>query len=164
MRETALMLLSMVTAVAFSSVDPATLKQSQDFVKQAAIASRYQIEAAELARGRGNEITRRFAMRTRDEQVRTQRELADLARSQGLAVPSKVDAEREAQLVRLGTMEGEDFDREFARQAVASHQSAVTLFQGESSGGRDAELRSFAIDTLPVLQGALQRAEDLPKE
>jgi putative membrane protein len=161
MREHAFTVLSMLAAVVMSSVDPATVKQSEEFVREATIAGRYQIEAAELARSRGTEPTRLFASHSLDDHARTERELERLARSQGLALPKHVDARREAELVRLGEMVGPDFDREYAAQQVQAHTDAVDLYERESSGGKDTELRAFATERLSALQSQLQRAQDL---
>ena len=163
MREYAFTLLSMLAAVWMSSVDPTLVKQSQAFVNEAAIAGRYQIEAAELARARGTEPTRLFASRSLDDHTRTQRELERLARAQGLALPKDVDGRREAELVRLGQSVGPDFDREYAAQQGQAHANAVDLYERESSDGMDTELRAFATERLPVLESQLQRAEDLER-
>jgi putative membrane protein len=163
MRESAFTLLSMVTAVALSSVDPDAVRQSQDFVTRAAIASRYQIEAGVLARDRGSEKTRMFAARIVDDHRSSQRELARLAHEQGLSLPRDLDAAHQAELARLGRAAGAEFDREYADQQVRAHAAVVDLFERESSGGRDTELRAFATEALPQLQGQLQRAAELPR-
>jgi len=132
-------------------------------VTRAAIASRYQLEAGELARDRGSERTRTFAARIVDDHRTSQRELARLAREQGLWLPSDLDADHRAALARLATANGVAFDREYAAQQLRAHADDVELFERESSNGRDTELRAFATDSLPLLEGQLQRAEDLPR-
>jgi putative membrane protein len=163
MRESVLTLLSLVTSVALAATDPYGVKNSQDFVNEAAIADRYQIEAAQLARDRGNDDTRAVASRLRDDHASALRELSRIAKSQDLLVPQQVDPEHEALLVRLGTMRGAHFDREFARQEVRANEDVVELYRRESSGGKDTELVGYAREMLSLQQSHLQTTQELAK-
>jgi len=160
MRDTLLSFIGMLAAISFagsySAVDAA-----QSFVNRAAVSSRFELSAAELAKARGSEATRAFAARARAEQQAAQRELERIAAQEKLDVPAELDARHTAMLAELRDLEGEEFDRTYARMQVAVHQAAVSLYEAEALDGQDADLRSFADRNLPKLRERLVRARAL---
>lgn len=52
------------------------------------------------------------------------------------------------------------FDKSYASHiGVSAHEQAVKLFEDASEDAEDAELRKFAVDTLPVLRKHLEEAK-----
>jgi hypothetical protein len=58
-------------------------------------------------------------------------------------------------------LQGAEFDRAFASEAVSSHKDSIDLFQSEVSRGSNDDLQTFAEDQLPVLKDHLKEAQQL---
>jgi len=64
----------------------------------------------------------------------------------------------------LAGKSGNDFDREFARLAVADHEKDIAEFEKEAKSGSDSEVRAWANKTLPTLRAHLKQAQSLAKQ
>lgn len=64
----------------------------------------------------------------------------------------------------LAKLSGDRFDREYLSSIVASHKKSVKLFEKESKSGVDAELKTWATNTLPTLKHHLEMAQSVEKE
>jgi putative membrane protein len=72
------------------------------------------------------------------------------------AQPGKSESNERAKLEKLN---GQAFDKAFVKQIVQDHQKDIKYFQKEQNSLQDAQLKSFAQQTLPVLQEHLQMAQ-----
>lgn len=86
----------------------------------------------------------------------------------GMGTAGRMDAEHPQlsagarhSLERLRGLSGAEFDREFMKQMVTDHKTAVADFQRAASSASDPEIKSFAQKTLPGLQEHLQMARGL---
>ena len=62
---------------------------------------------------------------------------------------------------KLSALSGAEFDREYMRQMVSHHTSAVAMFERQSTRGNDSELKSWVAKALPTVQEHLQMARDI---
>jgi putative membrane protein len=70
--------------------------------------------------------------------------------------------QKHATMIReLQAANGAAFDKRYVQQQVMAHQEAVALFTAYSQNGTDQNLRSFASQNLPTLQGHLRDAQAL---
>ena len=56
-------------------------------------------------------------------------------------------------------MSGSDLDRAYMTGMVEDHKNDIAAFQKEAESGKDADVKAFAQQTLPILQTHLQHAE-----
>ncbi len=75
--------------------------------------------------------------------------------------PANLDSKDEKQLATLRKLNGVAFDRRYVQDQTAAHKEAVALFKKEAASGTNAQLKQFAIDTLPTLQQHLTEVEGL---
>jgi putative membrane protein len=123
------------------------------FVKQAAQSGQAEVMAAQLAIQRGIDANvRDFAQHMIRDHSKANRDLKQIASSKGIPVPSQIDPMDRAQIDKLRSLSGTDFDRAYSGFQVRDHRQAVALFQRESRMGRDSDLRQFAAQTLPTLR------------
>lgn len=61
----------------------------------------------------------------------------------------------------LSKKSGAEFDKEFVSMMVDEHKKDLKLFQEQAKDAKDSEIRSFASQNAPVLQGHLDRAQTL---
>ena len=87
-------------------------------------------------------------------------QLTALAKSKGLTVPTKLDAQHEAMVKALSAKSGAAFDSAYADHMAKGHTKAVALFESASQSS-DADLAAFAKQTLPTLQQHEQLANNL---
>jgi putative membrane protein len=65
---------------------------------------------------------------------------------------------------QLKKAEGRDFDRKFMQTVIGDHQKAIALFEQESRDGSNADLKTFATNTLPHLRHHLEMARELDQK
>jgi putative membrane protein len=63
--------------------------------------------------------------------------------------------------IKLLKLEGDAFDKEYARLMVKDHRDDVKEFQEEAKTGKNQYLKDFAGQTLPTLQEHLKQAQEL---
>lgn len=133
------------------------------FVIKAAQSGRAEVETSKLAMSKSqNDEVRKFAGRMVDDHAKANEQLAQIARNNGIEVPTTPDPAHQKIVQRLQGLQGAEFDKMYAQEAGAKdHQAAVNLFQSEAKSGRDAELKKFAGQTLPTLQEHRQMAQAL---
>lgn len=108
-----------------------------------------------------NEQVRTFAQQMVTDHTAANEELKTLAASEGVTLPTDVEAKHRAAIDKLNGMSGMDFDKAFMKQMVKDHEAAVKLFQKQSDKGDDAETKAFAAKNLPTLQNHLQMARSM---
>jgi putative membrane protein len=131
------------------------------FVKLAAQDGMTEVELGKLALSKSsNSDVKQFAQKMVQDHGRADQELAALAQSKGLTVPTKLDAQHEAMVKELSAKSGTAFDSSYAAHMAKGHTKAVALFQAASQSS-DADLAAFAKKTLPTLQEHKQLADNL---
>ena len=82
-------------------------------------------------------------------------ELMTIAQQKNITLPSTVDAEHKKTMDDLSKKTGSDFDKAYVDAMVSGHKSTLKLMEDESRDGKDAELKTFATKTAPVVQSHL---------
>ena len=131
------------------------------FVKTATLDGMTEVEFGKLAVSKSsNSDVKRFAQKMVQDHGQANQQLAALARSKGLPVPTKLDAKHEAMLQELSAKSGAAFDSDYASHMAKAHTKAVALFEAASQSS-DPDLAAFAKKTLPTLQQHEQLANNL---
>jgi putative membrane protein len=86
-------------------------------------------------------------------------QLARLAAKTGTTVPKGIDIAGNSTISQLVNLKGTSFDRQFAKDEVSAQRNALAVFQHEAKYGKDASVKAFASQTIPVLERDLKRAE-----
>jgi putative membrane protein len=132
------------------------------FAMTAAQDGMTEVELGRLAVQKGmSDAVKQFGQRMIDDHTNANQQLMQLATSKGMTLPTALDAKHQAMVAKFQRLAGADFDRQYAKQMVKDHQKAVSLFQKEADRGADADLKAFASQTLPILQGHLSMAQGL---
>lgn len=132
------------------------------FVMDAAMGGMMEVELGRLAVERGaSDAVRQFGQQMVDDHTRANQQLMERASAAGLTPPSALDSKHRNAVQKMARRSGAEFDREYARQMVKDHEKTIALFQREAARGSHADLRAFASETLPALEGHLRMARDL---
>lgn len=139
---------------------------TQDFVTQAAVSDLFEIASSKLAQSNGNAAAKKFAEQMIADHTKTSSELKRLTTSGSIKVdvPSQMDAAHQAKYDQLKDLKGSEFSATYASQQVEAHKNAVSLFDRYVKGGDNAELKTWAGQTLPALKHHLEMAQDLDKQ
>lgn len=134
----------------------------QHFVLKASAGGLGEVNLGRLAaKSGGSEEVKKFGQHMVDDHTKANKELIDLANKKRLPVASAMDAEHQKAFAKLSMMKGSAFDREYMAGQVKDHEETVALFEKQSKGGKDEDLRKLAAKTLPTLREHLKMAKEI---
>jgi len=123
------------------------------FMQTAAMDGLAEVEHGRLATQNASAAdVKQFAQRMVDDHSKAGDELKGLASKKGVSLPTELDQKHRAKHEELAKLKGAAFDKAYMSHMVTAHQQAVALFQKESKGGSDADVKAWAAKTLPTLQ------------
>lgn len=145
---------------AFGTAWAAVPTDDQKFMEDAARAGLAEVDAAKLAKQKGeSQAVKDFARHMEEDHTRANEELKKLAASKGVSLPNDVDAKHKRMAAELNKHTAAQFDREYMNQQVADHRTVVHEFEREARNGGDADVKKWAADKLPALRQHLEMAE-----
>lgn len=136
-------------------------QQDAHFLRQAAHSGHAEVESSQLAQSKAsNPQVRAFAARMIQDHTRVNAELAQLARSKGIDVPTQPSPAQRSRIQALAALSGDAFDRQYIDQmGVMAHENSVSLFRLGATNSRDPDVKAFASRTLPALNMHLDMAK-----
>jgi putative membrane protein len=127
-----------------------------------AIGNRAEIELGKLAlKKAADPEVKAFAQRMVDEHGKKETEFLVLAKRNGVTPPKELDAKHKDMMAQLQGLSGAEFDAAYQAQMVAAHQEMAALLQETSDEAQNAELKGFAMHTLPAVQDHEKHASTL---
>ncbi len=98
-----------------------------------------------------------------DDHSKANDQLKEVAEKENMTLPTTIDAKDQALYSKLQTMSGADFDKYYMKHMVQDHEKDVKEFKKEAGNGNNQQIKTFAANTLPVLEGHLSRAKGIEK-
>jgi putative membrane protein len=139
-------------------------KKEQNFLTEALKGNYLEVKVGNTAQEKtSNAEVKRFAQRLVRDHGEAYNKLKDIAQKQGVTWTEQIDEKCQAVLDQLQSKSGEEFDKEFARLMVKSHAMGIAKYQKCSREGDNAELKSFAQQTLPTLRQHFTEAKQLAR-
>ncbi len=133
----------------------------KDFILEAASGGQEEVKLGQLAKEKGqSEIVKQFGQHMIDDHGKANDELTGLAGRKGVTVPTELKSKHQKVIDSLTKLSGPDFDKQYMAEMVKDHVADVALFKKEANGGKDAELTTWAKQTLPTLEKHLTMARD----
>lgn len=134
----------------------------ESFARDAAVAGMAEVELGKLAATKGSDAgVKDFGRRMQADHGKANDELKGIAKTEGIALPSGLDAEHRALYDRLSKLSGAEFDQEYVKAMVDGHTKVAAKLEREANQGQDARLRDFSRKTLSVVQEHLAMAKSL---
>ena len=134
------------------------------FVKDAAIAGMYEIEAAKLALQR----TKSPDVKAAAQMILKDHEAADKALKALVAggkapgpLPTALDERRKGMIDNLKGASAVDFDDRYLDQQTMAHHEALLLMNGYKAAGSVEPLKAFAAEVAPKIQMHLDKVHEL---
>jgi putative membrane protein len=133
-----------------------------NFVKQASSMNLLEIDLGQMgAQQAQSPDVKSFAEMIRKDHTDANDQLKSIASSVKADMPREMLVEQKAARDTLSQFKGADFDREFLKAMVDGHQTAISLFQRESTDGQNDLVKGFARAQLPTLKMHLEQAQKL---
>lgn len=135
-----------------------------DFLTNAASSGLFEVEAGRLAVDKASrDQVRSFGQQMVTDHTQANQDLMALARQNGMAVPATLRPDHQQQIQALSRASGAEFDRTYMVGQVTAHEEAVNLFSSAANATAPdmAPFRSFAAQTLPILQNHLAMAQSM---
>lgn len=150
-------------ALAFGALAENKPVTPQSFATQAATIGKAEIELGKLAAEKSqDQDVRKYAQRMVKDHQAAEAKLKKIAAEENIKLPQSLDAEHEAIKEKLSGLQGEAFDREYAKVMAKGHDKAVALFESASQDAKmPADLKEFAASTLPTLKEHKDMAHSL---
>ncbi len=148
-----------VSSLAFADMS----KKDQEFFTKAAGGGTYEVEAGKLAQSKGQSAgVKSFGDMLVKDHGAANDELKALAGKKGVTLPVGVPADKQKKLDKLAA--SKNFDKDFVNEVgLDDHKADIAMFEKTSTGADDADVKAFAMKTLPTLKTHLQHAESLKK-
>jgi putative membrane protein len=123
------------------------------FVQKAMRGGLAEVKLGQLAADRGTSAeVRELGQRMVRDHGKANGELAEIARTKGIALPTDLDANDQANVDRLSKLTGKAFDRAYIATLVKAHDQDTAAFERASTELADPDLRAFARRALPALR------------
>ncbi|MBE7175106.1 MAG: DUF4142 domain-containing protein [Mucilaginibacter polytrichastri] len=137
----------------------ATDTASVSFINNAYIGSKTEIQASKLALEKAdNPEVKTFASQLIKDHTKAIANLKKIAQSKGYnQFPEAVKKPDET----LTQTDGAEFDSHFVAMMLQDHEQSVALFQDAAKNVQDADVKAFAVRTLPVLNRHLAVVQKL---
>ncbi|MBV9443257.1 MAG: DUF4142 domain-containing protein [Acidobacteriaceae bacterium] len=108
-----------------------------------------------------NPDVKAFGQQMVDDHTKANDQLKSVAQGENMTLPADLDAKQQAMYDKMSKMSGADFDKAYVKDMVKDHEEDVKEFKKESTNGKDPQIKSFATQTLPVLQGHLDKIKGI---
>jgi putative membrane protein len=141
----------------------AVARKDQKMMREMAQSNLAEIETGKLALSKSqNDDVKKFAQRMIDDHTTAQKELAQVAQSKGVTLPTQPDAKHQKMAKKLGSLSGDDFDRMYMEQGgVGDHKKTDRLLKSAQSDAKDPDLKALAGKTEPIVREHLTMAQQL---
>jgi putative membrane protein len=139
-----------------------TKVDDQQFVKNAALGGMLEVQLGKLAQEKGSsDAVKEYGKKLEQDHTKANDQLKEAASKDGFTIPDSLDSKHQKKIDKLSKLSGEAFDKAFIKDAVKDHEKDISEFKNEAQHGTHANIKNFASETLPVLEGHLSMAKSL---
>jgi putative membrane protein len=140
----------------------ATASPDKSFFTHAAQGGLAEVDNGKLAQEQGSsqEVKDYAAMMVKDHSAANDK-LQSIAQSESITLPSAPTQKQAAAHQKLKSLSGASFDKSYMQNQIKAHENTVALLKKEIAKGKDGPAKSFATETLPVVQSHLEKAKSI---
>lgn len=136
----------------------------KDFLMKAATADMTEAHEGQMAESQGTADDIKSFGRTLDQDhTQNFQQLEALASKLNVTLPTGINTAKIATIEQLQRLNGQAFDRAFARDEAAGHKTAIAEFKRQAEHATNPDVKAYAQQTLPVLEKHLSLAEQAEK-
>lgn len=139
-----------------------TRVSDEEFAKKAAQGSMAEVKLGQLAEEKGqSEEVKKFGHRMVEDHTKANDKLKEAAMKDNINLPTDLNPKDEQTYDSLSKLSGAEFDKAYMRDMLEDHERDVADFRREANGGQKDAIKSFAAETLPVLESHLKQARQV---
>jgi putative membrane protein len=132
------------------------------FAMKAAQGGLAEVKLGKLAAEKAsNADVKAFGQQMVDDHSKANEKLMSVAQAENMTLPADVNSKQQATYDKLSKLSGSAFDKAYVNDMVMDHEEDVKEFQKEANNGKDPQIKSFAQETLPVIQGHLEKIKSI---
>lgn len=137
----------------------------QQFVDFAAQTDMIEANLGQLAQSAGSaQAVKDYGEMLATDHTNDFNQLTGIAAQSSLTMPTAIDASHvKAMIAPMHKLQGAAFDKKYIADMVAGHTKALATYRQEAADAKDAALKTYAQQTVPVLEKHLSGAKDLQK-
>ncbi len=90
-------------------------------------------------------------------------DLKALAAHKGVTLPDSLDSKHQRMVDKMASLSGSAFDDSYIAHMIKAHTGDAKAFNTESSGTKDADIKSFVDKSIPVVEDHLKRIKAMKK-
>jgi putative membrane protein len=128
-------------------------KSDADFAVEAANGNMIDVQLSALAKTKArNSRVKNFASMMVTDHMKIDKDLQKIATEKNITLPQALSNEAQNDINRLGKKDPADFDGAYMHMMLSDHKTYVDKFEKAAKNCKDAALRNFIHETLPVLK------------
>jgi putative membrane protein len=132
------------------------------FAMMAAQGGMAEVQLGQLATQKAsNADVKAFGQQMVDDHTKANDQLKGVAAKENMSLPTSLMPKDQALYNKLNALSGAAFDKAYVDDMVKDHEKDVKEFQKESTTGKDDAIKGFATQTLPTLQGHLDKIKGI---
>lgn len=123
-----------------------------------------EVQAGQLAQQKAmNQRVKDFGAMMVADHSKANDELKSFASGRGLMLPDSLPADKKKHLDAMNKLNGKAFDQHYVNMMVDDHKKDVDEFKKQAASAEDGQLKTWAGNTLPVLQKHLDSIQAIKK-
>lgn len=132
------------------------------FAMKAAQGGMAEVQLGQLAAQKGGTPdVKAFGQQMVDDHSKANDQLKQVAAQENMTLPTTMDPKDQALYTKLQGLSGTQFDKAYVKAMVKDHKEDIKEFQKEADKGKNPQIKNFASQTLPILQGHLSKVESI---
>ena len=133
-----------------------------EFAEIAAEEGLTEVKMGQLAEEKSTaRVVKDFGKRMITDHSKAYDELRAAAAEEKITLPSEMSTKDQEEYSQLAKLEGESFDRAYARDMVSDHTANMAVFNYEARMGKEGPIQSFASQAIPTLEEHLNQAREM---
>jgi putative membrane protein len=127
--------------------------QDVHFLKMAACINMFEIQAGQVAASKSsNAFVTEYAKEMSHEHAESLEEVKNIAAAKGVDLPQSLPPDMNHLLLHLENLSGDQFDLAYQNCQGTGHVGASDEFKTEIENGKDEDVKSYAVKTLPEVE------------
>ncbi len=132
------------------------------FVMEAAAGGMAEVKLGQLAADKGSsDFVKQFGQKMVTDHSKANDDLKAVAQKDNITLPTDVMPKDQALYDRLSKLSGKQFDTAYVAAMKKDHAKDIADFKKEASMGKNPDVKSFASQTLPVVQSHMQMLQSM---
>ena len=139
-------------------------ESTSDFMVTVADVGMTEVELGQIAQQKSaNQQVKNFGAMMVEDHSKAGGELKSLAARKNVTLPATIGEEHKKKIDNLSKKSGKDFDKAYMDMMVEGHEATVKDFENASSNTKDADVKAWVDQTLPILKKHLDSAKAIRK-